>query len=146
MEYFNKVLDKVAQMYGWDNFEDVFHNGQYSTFRTILDETVEITNDTKKVWNVLDSDFNLLNIGYDLEEIKENLVKNGVKNFDDLKFIYTNQVLFDAQETPVCTCCGSLNLDNQNIADLYLCLDCEFLMYEPTQLKDYNYNTKQVKI
>ena len=146
MEYFNKVLDKVAQKHGQNSFEKVFNLG-YSTLKKVIDETVEIING-KKVWNVLDSEYRLVCICYNenLSELKQFVENSELK---DVQYVYANTVLTDAEvtkEIPVCGCCGSLNLDCENIADLYLCLDCEFLMYEPTKLKNYDYNTKQVKI
>ena len=146
MEYFNKVLDKVAQKHGQGNFEKVFNLG-YSTLKKVIDETVEIING-KKVWNVLDSEYRLVCICYNenLSELKHFVENSGLK---DVQYVYANTVLTDAEvtkEIPVCGCCGSLNLSSENIADCILCLDCEFLMYGPTQLQNYNYNTKQVKI
>ena len=148
MEYFNKVLDRVAQKHGWGNFEDVYYNGEYSHLTNTIRETVEIINGTKKVWNVLDSEYRLVCICYNenLSELKHFVENSELK---DVQYVYANTVLTDAEvtkEIPVCGCCGSLNLDCENIADLHLCLDCEFLMYEPTKLKNYNYNTKQLKI
>jgi len=146
MEYFNKVLDRVAQKHGQGNFEKSFSKG-YHVLKAILDETVEIING-KKVWNVLDSEYRLVCICYNenLSELKHFVENSELKG---VQYVYASTVLTDAEvtkEIPVCGCCGSLNLNEENIADCILCLDCEFIMFEPTQLQNYDYNTKQVKI
>ena len=146
MEYFNKVLDRVAQKHGQGNFEKVFNLG-YSTLKKVIDETVEIING-KKVWNVLDSEYRLVCICYNenLSELKHFVENSELK---DVQYVYANTVLTDAEvtkEIPVCTCCGSLEISEEDYGYQYLCTDCNFLMYEPTQLQNYDYNTKQLKI